>query len=97
MKRKISRKPPSLHAKRGGKSKALRSKKLSKRRALAAAKPADAIDELVAASAQALGLKIEPAWRGGVKFNLQLILRLAALVDEFPLSDDTELAPVFHA
>ncbi len=57
----------------------------------------DAMDSLVAASAQALGLKLDPAWKPGVKFNLQLILRHAALVDEFPLPDDAEPAPVFHA
>ena len=33
----------------------------------------------------------------GVKFNLELILRIAALVDEFPLPDEAEPAPVFHA
>jgi hypothetical protein len=97
MKRKTSRKPQSLHPKRGGKTKAISSKTSSKRRAPAAAKPADAVDGLVAASAQALGLNIEPAWYNGVKFNLQLILRLGAMVDAFPLPDDTEPAPVFHA
>ena len=49
------------------------------------------------ASAQALGLTLDPAWQAGVKFNLQLILRHAALVDEFALPDDAEPAPVFHA
>jgi hypothetical protein len=57
----------------------------------------DPIGALVAASAKALGLAIEPAWEASVKFNLQLILRHAALVDEFPLPDDAEPAPVFHA
>jgi Protein of unknown function (DUF4089) len=52
---------------------------------------------LVTASAQALGLTIDPAWQANVTFNLQLILRYAALVDEFPLPDDAEPAPVFHA
>lgn len=61
------------------------------------AKPAGVVDALVAANAQALGLSLDPAWRGAVKFNLQLILRLAALIDEFPLPDDIEPAPVFHA
>jgi Protein of unknown function (DUF4089) len=42
-------------------------------------------------------LPLEPAWRPGIKFNLNLILRIAALVDEFPLPDDAEPAPVFHA
>ena len=61
------------------------------------ATPSDAIDALVAASAQALRLPLDPAWHGGVKFNLQLILRMAALFDDFALPDDTEPAPVFHA
>jgi hypothetical protein len=57
----------------------------------------DAIDAMVAAAAQALGLPIDPAWQANVKFNLQLILRHAALVDEFALPDDAEPAPVFRA
>src|ERR1700691_2288783 len=55
----------------------------------------DAIDAMVAAAALALDLPIDPAWQANVKFNLQLILRHAALVDEFPLPDDAEPAPVF--
>ena len=97
MKRKKARKTKAVQAKRGGKSKIARTKKPAKRREPAAAKAADAIDGLVAASAQTLGLNIEPAWYGGVKFNLQLIMRMGALVDEFPLPDETEPAPVFHA
>ena len=61
------------------------------------ARKQDTIDALVMASAQALGLTLEPAWKPGVNFNLQLILRHAALVDEFPLPDDAEPAGVFHA
>lgn len=57
----------------------------------------DAMDALVTAAAQALALPIDPAWRGGIRFNLQLVLTLAARVDEFALPDDTEPAPVFHA
>jgi hypothetical protein len=57
----------------------------------------DAIDSLVVANAQALGLTLDPSWQAGVKFNLQLILRHAALVDEFPLPDDAEPAEIFHA
>jgi Protein of unknown function (DUF4089) len=98
MKRKKLRKAKAATAKkRGGKSKAVHAKRPRKRQAPVAAKTADAIDGLVAASAQALGLNIEPAWHGGVKFNLQLILRIGALIDEFPLPDDAEPAPVFHA
>ena len=63
----------------------------------AAAQRHDATDALVAAGAQALGLTLDPAWRASVKFNLQLILTHAARVDEFPLADETEPAPIFHA
>jgi Protein of unknown function (DUF4089) len=55
------------------------------------------IDPLMAAAAQALGLTIDPAWRSGVKFNLELILRLGVLVDNFALPDETEPGPIFYA
>ena len=57
----------------------------------------DALDTVIAASAQALGLTLDPSWQDNIKFNLQLVLRHAALVDEFALPDDAEPAPVFHA
>jgi hypothetical protein len=65
-------------------------------RPLRAKKP-DAIATLVAASAQALALPLEPVWHAGVIFNLQLLLTSAARVDEFVLPDETEPAPVFRA
>jgi hypothetical protein len=68
-----------------------------KNRAAAAAKRADVIDTVVAASAQALSLRIDPAWRASVKRNLHVILKHAALVDQFSLPDDIEPAPVFRA
>ncbi len=61
-----------------------------------AAQP-DMLDAMLAASAEALNLRINPEWRDGVRFNLGLILRLGALVDGFALPDDTEPGPVFHA
>jgi hypothetical protein len=61
-----------------------------------AAKP-DAIDTLIAASAKALGLPLDLAWRDSVAFNVRLILSHAARVEEFALPDDAEPAPVFHA
>jgi hypothetical protein len=57
----------------------------------------ETVDVLVTANALALGLALDPAWQPGVTFNLHLILRQAALVDEFPLPDDIEPAAVFHA
>jgi hypothetical protein len=42
-------------------------------------------------------LNIKPAWRPGVVFNLGLIMRHAALIDEFALSDEAEMAPIYRA
>jgi hypothetical protein len=86
MKRKAGRKAKSAPAKRPRPA-----------RAAAKTKPANSGDALVAASAQALGLTLDLAWHDGIAFNLGLILRLAALVDEFALPDEAEPAPVFHA
>jgi hypothetical protein len=60
------------------------------------AKKADAVETLVTA-AGALALPIDPSWRAGVTFNLQLLLRHAASIGDFPLPDDAEPAPVFRA
>jgi hypothetical protein len=90
MKRKTSSKQQLSRAKRSLKSS-------RKNRVSTKAKQADAIQVLVTANAQALGLTLDPAWHGSVAFNLRLILRHAALVDEFVLPDDAEPAPVFHA
>jgi hypothetical protein len=78
-----------------GKLKASRTKKAVTKKTQTA--PHDPLDALVEASAKALGLPLDPAWHAGVKFNLQLILRHAALVEEFSLPDDAEPAPVYHA
>jgi hypothetical protein len=51
----------------------------------------------VAAAAPALGLQMDPAWEASVAFNLQLLMRHAALVNEFALPDEAEPAPVFRA
>jgi Protein of unknown function (DUF4089) len=71
--------------------------KVTPRRAPAKASQADVVDSLVTAGAQALKLPVDPAWYANVAFNLRLILRHAALVDEFVLPDDAEPAPVFYA
>jgi len=69
----------------------------SKAAAAAKPKPQDPLDAFVDAAALALGLPIEPQWRPAVKANLQVTLRQAALVTDFPLPEDTEPAPVFLA
>jgi Protein of unknown function (DUF4089) len=57
----------------------------------------DALDELIDAAARALGIPVEPQWKPGIRANLQVTLRVAAMVAEFALPDEAEPAPVFEA
>ena len=86
-----------MKRKAGRKAKPARAKRPRSARVAAKMKLENSVDALVAASAQALGLALDPAWHDSIAFNLGLILRHAALVDEFALPDDAEPAPVFHA
>ena len=63
----------------------------------ARSKKLDPFATLVSAGSQTLALPIEPAWRGGVTFNLKLLFQHAARIDAFPLPDEIEPAPVFRA
>ena len=58
---------------------------------------ADLLDDYIAAAAKTLGLSIDEAWRPAVRANLEVSLKLARLVDEFTLPDETEPACVFTA
>jgi hypothetical protein len=58
---------------------------------------ADPLDDYIDAVGTALALPIDDAWRPAVKANLEVSLRLARLVDEFALPDETEPASVFAA
>jgi 1-carboxybiuret hydrolase subunit AtzG-like protein len=58
---------------------------------------ADPLDEYIDAVSKALAMPVEDAWKPAVKANLEVSLRLARLVDEFVLSDETEPASVFAA
>lgn len=55
----------------------------------------DQIDDYIDAVSKALALPVEEAWRPAVRANLEVSLRLARLVDEFTLPDETEPAPIF--
>ena len=55
---------------------------------------ADFLDDYIEAVATALALPVEAAWKPAVKANLEVSLRLAGLVDEFLLPDETEPAVV---
>jgi Protein of unknown function (DUF4089) len=58
---------------------------------------ADPLDDYIDAVAGALALPVEDAWRPAVRANLDVSLKLARMVDEFGLPDDTEPASVFAA
>ena len=58
---------------------------------------ADPLDDYIDAVAKALALPIDDAWKPAVRANLEVSLRLARLVDEFALSDETEPASVYSA
>lgn len=58
---------------------------------------ANTLDDHIDAVAKALALPVEDAWRPAVRANLEVSLRLARLVDEFALPDETEPASVYAA
>lgn len=55
------------------------------------------LDAFMDASAMALGIAIDPAWRDAVRANLAVTFRMGALVMAFALPDEAEPAPVFGA
>jgi hypothetical protein len=57
----------------------------------------DPLDDYIDAVSKALRLPVEDAWRPAVRANLDVSLRLARMVDEFVLPDDTESASVYAA
>ena len=50
----------------------------------------------IRASATMLNIPLDQAWMPAVKSNVDVTFRLAALVDEFPLPDELEQAPVYE-
>lgn len=58
---------------------------------------ADRLDIFIDAVAASLGLPIDDAWKPAVRANLEVTLRLAKLVDEFPLPDEIEPAEIYEA
>lgn len=57
----------------------------------------DPTDDFIEAAAKALGVPLDDAWKSAIRGNLEVTLKLARLVEEFPLPDDTEPAPVYKA
>ena len=59
--------------------------------------PSDPLDAFIEGAARLLALPVEPQWLAAIKANLEVNLRLGALVAEFALPDEAEPAPVFTA
>jgi hypothetical protein len=57
----------------------------------------DPLDDYIDAVSKALALPVDDAWKPAVRANLEVSLKLARLVDEFSLPDETEPASVFAA
>lgn len=57
----------------------------------------DPTDELIQSAAKILGIPLDNAWKPAIRANLEVTLKLARIVDEFPLPDDAEPAPVYEA
>lgn len=57
----------------------------------------DLTDTWITASAAMLKLPIESAWLPSIRANVEVTFRLAQLVEDFPLPDEAEPAPVFEA
>lgn len=58
---------------------------------------AEPLDDYIDAVAKALALPVQEAWRPSIRANLDVSLKLARLVDEFALPDDSESASVYVA
>ena len=56
-----------------------------------------ALGAIVDATAPLLGIAIRPEWRDAVVANLRATRAAARLVEELPLDDELEPAPVFRA
>jgi hypothetical protein len=54
-------------------------------------------DAFIDAISAFLGLEIEESWKPAVRANLEVTLRFAKLVDEFPLPDEIEPAEIYEA
>ena len=55
------------------------------------------LDAWLNANAALLGITIAPEWRDAVQLHLRITRDMAQCVLDFPLPDDADPAPVFHA
>ncbi len=58
---------------------------------------ADPLDNYIDTVANALALPIKPEDKPAVRLNLEITLKMASLVQEFPLPDEIEPASIYEA
>ena len=58
---------------------------------------AEPLDDYIDAVASVLGLPIEDAWKPVIRANLAVTLKMARMVDEFALPDESEPASIYAA
>jgi Protein of unknown function (DUF4089) len=56
-----------------------------------------ALDAWIDAGTVALGIGMQPEWRAAIRLHLRLSLDHAAAMQDAPLSDHVDPAPVFRA
>lgn len=59
--------------------------------------PTDPLDDYIDVVAAALALPVEPAQKPAIRANLNVTLKMARLVQEFPLPDEIEPANIYEA
>ena len=59
--------------------------------------PTDPLDDYIDVVASALALPVDAAWKPAIRANLDVTLKMARLVQEFPLPDEIEPASIYEA
>lgn len=57
----------------------------------------DPLDAYIDAAAHTLGISFEDGWKPAVRANLDVTLKFARAVQEFPLPDEVEPASIYEA
>lgn len=58
--------------------------------------PTDPLDVYIDAAAEVLALPVEEAWKPAIRANLDVSLKMARMVQEFPLPDEIEPASIYR-
>ena len=58
---------------------------------------AEPLDDYIDAVSKVLGLPVEDAWKPTIRANLAVTLKMARMVDEFVLPDESEPASIYAA